>query len=102
MVSAALRQAFIQPDRASAMSPPAPPEWPKGPAFIGDSVVDVLAYTDFPFKLRGNIHSTDALDKARAGTTCLLFRWLHADSALARLRLQRRCFRYRSHPAFKG
>ncbi len=52
MVSAALRQAFIQPDRASAsqtlrhVADQLRPKWPKLAAFIDDSEVDMLAHMD--------------------------------------------------------
>jgi putative transposase len=71
MVSAALRQAFIQPDRASAsqtlrhVADQLRAKWPKLGAFIDDSEADVLAHMDFPAQHRTKIHSTDALDKPR-------------------------------------
>src|SRR6201998_4851673 len=54
MVAAALRQAFLQPDRArpSAMLPPLADQfrqkWPKLAAFLDDSETEVLSYLDFP------------------------------------------------------
>ena len=51
MVSAALRQAFIQPDR------------PKLGAFIDESEADVLAHMDFPVQHRTKIHSTNPLER---------------------------------------
>jgi transposase-like protein len=53
-VSAALRQAFIQPDRASAsqalrhVADQVRAQWPKLGAFIDESEADVLAHLDFP------------------------------------------------------
>ena len=69
MVAAALRQAFIQPDRASAsqtlrhVADQLRVKWPKLGAFIDESETDVLAHMDFPAQHRTKIHSTDALDK---------------------------------------
>ena len=69
MAAAALRQAFIQPDRASAsqalrhVADQLRGKWPKLGAFIDDSEIDVLAHLDFPAQHRTRIHSTDALDK---------------------------------------
>src|SRR5689334_21587554 len=54
MVSAALRQAFLQPDRAQAsatlrhVADQLRPKWPKLAAFIDDSETDVLSHLDFP------------------------------------------------------
>jgi putative transposase len=69
MVSAALRQAFIQPGRASAsqtmhhVADQLRPKWPKLAAFIDDSEVDVLAHMDFPAQHRSKIHSTNLLER---------------------------------------
>lgn len=69
MVSAALRQAFIQPDRASAsqtlrhVADQLRPKWPKLAAFIDDSEVDVLAHMDCPAQHRSKIHSTNPLER---------------------------------------
>lgn len=69
MVSAALRQAFIQPDRPTAsqtlrhVSDQLRAKWPKLAAFIDDSEVDVLAHMDFPTQHRGKIHSTNPLER---------------------------------------
>src|SRR5690349_22241361 len=65
MVSAALRQAFIQPDRAGASqmlrhtADQLRGTWPKLAAFIDDSEADVLAHMDFPLQHRAKIHSTN-------------------------------------------
>jgi putative transposase len=64
MVSAALRQAFIQPDRASAsetlrhVADQLRAKWPKLGAFIDDSEADVLGHLDFPVQHRSKIDST--------------------------------------------
>jgi hypothetical protein len=54
MVAAALRQAFLQPDRAQAsamlrhVADQLREKWPKLDAFIDDSETDVLSYLGFP------------------------------------------------------
>ena len=64
MVSAALRQAFIQPNRASASqtlrhgADQVRAKWPKLAALIDDSEADVLTHMDFPVQRRSKIHST--------------------------------------------
>ena len=69
MVSAALRQAFIQPDRASASqtlrhtADQLRAKWPKLAAFIDDSELDVLAHMDFPVQHRAKIHSTNPIER---------------------------------------
>ena len=69
MVSAALRQAFIQPDRASAsqtlrhVADQLRAKWPKLGAFIDDSEPDVLAHMNFPVQHRTKIHSTNPLER---------------------------------------
>jgi transposase-like protein len=69
MVSAALRQAFIQPDRAAAsqtlrhVADQLRVKWPKLGAFIDDSEADVLAHMDFPTQHRTKIHSTNLLER---------------------------------------
>ena len=69
MVAAALRQAFIQPDRASAsqtlrhVADQLRAKWPKLAAFIDDSETDVLAHMDFPAQHRTKIHSTNPLER---------------------------------------
>ena len=63
MVAAALRQAFIQPDRAQAsqtlrhVADQLRQKWPKLAAFIDDSETDVLSYLDFPEQHRTKLHS---------------------------------------------
>ena len=69
MVSAALRQAFIQTDRASAsqtlrhVADQLRAKWPKLGGFIDDSEADVLAHLDFPMQHRTKIHSTNPLER---------------------------------------
>ena len=69
MVSAALRQAFIQPDRGSAaqtlrhVADQLRVKWPKLGAFIDDSEADVLAHMDFPAPHRTKVHSTNPLER---------------------------------------
>jgi putative transposase len=69
MVAAALRQAFIQPDRAQAsqmlrhVADQLRQKWSKLAAFIDDSEADVLSYMDFPEQHRGKIHSTNPLER---------------------------------------
>jgi transposase-like protein len=69
MVCAALRQAFIQPDRASASqtlrhtADQFRAKWPKLAAFIDDSETDVLAHMDFPAQHRVKIHSTNPIER---------------------------------------
>ena len=69
MVSAALRQAFIQPDRPNAsqtlrhVADQLRAKWPKLGAFIDESEADVLAHMDFPIQHRTKIHSTNPLER---------------------------------------
>ena len=69
MVAAALRQAFLQPDRAAAsqtlrhVADQLRGQWPKLGAFIDDSEVDVLTFLDFPAPHRTKIHSTNSLER---------------------------------------
>jgi transposase-like protein len=69
MVSAALRQAFIQPDRAQAsqtlrhVADQLRQKWPKLAAFIDESEADVLAHMDFPLQHRSKVHSTNPLER---------------------------------------
>ena len=68
MVAAALRQAFLQPDRAQAsqmlrhVADQLRQKWPKLAAFIDDSETEVLSYLDFPEPHRSKLHSTDEID----------------------------------------
>jgi transposase-like protein len=69
MVAAALRQAFLQPDRAQAsqmlrhVADHLRPKWPKLAALINDSETDVLSYLDFPEPHRSKLHSTNPLER---------------------------------------
>src|SRR6186713_303613 len=69
MVAAALRQAFLQADRAQAsetlrrVADQLRPKWPKLAVFIDDSEVDVLSYLDFPAQHRAKLHSTNPLER---------------------------------------
>lgn len=69
MVSAALRQAFSQPDRAAAsqalrhVADQLRAKWPKLAAFIDSSETDVLTYLDFPVQQRTKIHSTNPIER---------------------------------------
>jgi transposase-like protein len=69
MVAAALRQAFLQPDRAQAsqtlrhVADQLRPKWPKLAAFLDDSETEVLSYLDFPEQHRSKLHSTNPLER---------------------------------------
>ena len=69
MVAAALRQAFLQADRAQAsemlrrVADQLRQKWPKLAAFIDDSEVDVLSFLDFPEQHRSKLHSTNPLER---------------------------------------
>jgi hypothetical protein len=63
MVAAALRQAFLQRDRAQASQmlrhvvDQLRPKWPKLAALIDDSETDVLSYLDFREPHRSKLHT---------------------------------------------
>jgi transposase-like protein len=69
MAAAALRQAFLQPDRKAAsqalrhVADQLRAKWPKLGNFIDGSETDVLAHMDFPTQHRTRIHSTNALER---------------------------------------
>jgi putative transposase len=69
MVSAALRQAFSQPDRAGAsqalrhVADQLRAKWPKLSSFIDNSETDVLTHLDFPVQHRTKIHSTNPIER---------------------------------------
>lgn len=69
MAAAALRQAFIQPDRAAAsqalrhVADQLRGKCPKLGNFIDDSETDVLTHLDFPSQHRTRIHSTNSLER---------------------------------------
>src|SRR5215468_6931677 len=68
-VAAALRQAFLQPDRAQAsqmlrhVADQLRSKWPKLATLIDDSETDVLSYLDFPEPHRSKLHSTNPLER---------------------------------------
>ena len=69
MVAAGLRQAFQQPDQATArvglhhLGDQLCNRWPKLKGFIDESVEDVLAYLSFPVQHRAKLHSTNPLER---------------------------------------
>ena len=69
MASAALRQAFLQPDAASAsqtwrhVADQLRGKWPKLASFMDESEHDVLAYMTFPVQHRVKLHSTNPLER---------------------------------------
>jgi transposase-like protein len=69
MVSAAIRQAFIQPDQESAVqtwrhvADQLRQRWPKLGACMDEAESDVLAYTGFPTQHRTKLHSTNPLER---------------------------------------
>jgi putative transposase len=69
MVAAGLRQAFQQPDQATAraslhhLGDQLHNLWPKLKGFIDESVEDVLAYLSFPVQHRAKLHSTNPLER---------------------------------------
>jgi len=69
MVAAAIRQAFIQPDRKSAgetwrhVADQLRGRWPKLGALMDEAEHDVLAYMTFPAQHRTKLHSTNPLER---------------------------------------
>lgn len=69
MVAAAIRQAFIQPDRKSAgetwrhVADQLRGRWPKLGTLMDDAEDDVLAYMTFPSQHRVKLHSTNPLER---------------------------------------
>src|SRR6201995_3671979 len=69
IAAAALRQAFLQPDRAQAsqmlrhVADQLRPKWPKLAAFIDDSETEVLSYLASPEPHRSKLHSTNPLER---------------------------------------
>jgi putative transposase len=69
VVAAALRQAFLQADEASArqvwrqVADQLRPRWPKLAALMDESEHDVLAYMGFPAQHRAKLHSTNPLER---------------------------------------
>jgi putative transposase len=74
MVAAAVRQAFLQPDRAQAsqtlrhVADQLRPKWPKLAAFIDDSETEVLSYLDFPEPHRSKIAQHQPARAAQQGS----------------------------------
>jgi putative transposase len=69
VVAAALRQAFLQADEASAHqvwrqeADQLRPRWSKLAALMDESEHDVLAYVGFPAQHRAKLHSTNPLER---------------------------------------
>ena len=69
MVAAALRQAFLQPDRQAAhqtwrhAADQFRPRWPKLAKLLDGSEHDVLAYMGFPVQHRAKLHSVNPLER---------------------------------------
>ena len=69
MAAAALRQAFLQPDAASArqtrrhVADQLRGRWPKLGALMDESEDDVLAYMAFPAPHRTKLHSVNTLER---------------------------------------
>jgi transposase-like protein len=69
MVAAALRQAFLQPDRDAArqawrhVADQMRPRWRKLAELMDESEHDVLAYMTFPAQHRAKLHSTNPLER---------------------------------------
>ncbi len=69
VVAAAIRQAFDQPDRASAgemwrkVADQLRPRWPKLAALMDESAHDVLACMSFPRQHRTKLHSTNPIER---------------------------------------
>jgi putative transposase len=68
-VAAALRQAFLQPDHATArtvwrqVADQLRPRWPKLATLMDESEHDVLAFMAFPAQHRAKLHSTNPLER---------------------------------------
>jgi transposase-like protein len=69
VVAAALRQAFLQPDQATArqvwrqVADQLRPRWPRLAALMDEGEHDVLAYMGFPVQHRTKLHSTNPLER---------------------------------------
>ena len=69
MVAAALRQAFLQPDQATArqvwrqVADQLRPRWPRLAALMDEGEHEVLAYMGFPVQHRTKLHSTNPLER---------------------------------------
>jgi putative transposase len=73
MASAALRQAFLQPDHAGArqtwrhVADQLRPRWPKLGALMDEAEEDVLAYMSFPAAHRTKLHPVNPLERVNKG-----------------------------------
>ncbi len=69
VVAAAIRQAFLQPDHASAtqtwrhVADQLRARWPKLGTLMDEAEADVLAYMSFPAQHRTKLHSTNPLER---------------------------------------
>jgi transposase-like protein len=69
VVSAAVRQVFVQPDRKAAgdawrhVADQLRPRFPKVAALLDDAEHDVLAYMDYPEAHRSKLHSTNPIER---------------------------------------
>ena len=69
MVAAAVRQAFLQPDQATArqtwrqLADQLRARWPNLATLIHNSEHDTLAYMAFPAQHRAKLHSTNPLER---------------------------------------
>ena len=69
MVAAAIRQAFLQPDQATArqtwrqVADQLRARWPKLATLMDEGEHDVLAYMAFPAQHRTKLHSTNPLER---------------------------------------
>ena len=76
VVAAALRQAFLQADQASArqiwrqVADQLRPRWPRLASLMDESEHDVLACMGFPIQHRTKLHSTDEIDKGFSARPC--------------------------------
>jgi putative transposase len=69
VVSAAVRQVFVQPDRKAAgetwrhVADQLRPRFPKVAALLDEAEPDVLAYLDYPEPQRSKLHSTNPIER---------------------------------------
>ena len=69
MVAAAIRQAFMQPDRKQTgatwahVADQVRGRWPKLASLMDESEHDVLAYMSFPAQHRAKLHSTNPIER---------------------------------------
>jgi hypothetical protein len=78
VVAAAIRQAFNQPDKKTAVetwrhvADQLRARWPKLADLMDGSEADVLAYMSFPAQHRTKLHSTDVIDKTLLASSAIL------------------------------